>query len=97
MSEMLENISDTIFERIKHFNKIGQEYWSARELFKVLQYQKWDKFLNVIKKAGEACKNSDQIVEHHFPRVEKMVDIGSGAKRDIGDLYLSRYVCYMIV
>jgi len=73
MSEMLENISDTIFERIKHFNKIGQEYWSARELFNVLQYQKWDKFLNVIKKAEEACKNSGQIVEHHFPRVEKMV------------------------
>jgi len=80
-----------------HFNKIGQEYWSARELFKVLQYQKWDKFLNVIKKAKEACKNSGQIVEHHFPRVEKLVDIGSGAKRDIGDLHLSRYACYLIV
>ncbi len=86
-----------IFEEIKKFNEIGQEYWSARELFSVLEYIKWDKFLNVIDKAKQACKNSFQEPEDHFPRVEKLVEIGSGAKRDIGDIQLSRYACYLIV
>tara|TARA_R110002050_G_scaffold147893_2_gene274020 strand:- start:103 stop:930 length:828 start_codon:yes stop_codon:yes gene_type:complete len=85
------------FESIKHFNEIGQEYWSARELYSVLEYIKWDKFLNVIDKAITACKNSGQPSTDHFPRVEKMVQIGSGAKRDIGDINLSRYACYLIV
>lgn len=69
------------FEDIKHINAIGQEYWSARELYEVLEYIKWDKFLNVIEKAKQACKNSGQVPEDHFPRMEKMVEIGSGAQR----------------
>lgn len=85
------------FEEIKHINDIGQEYWSARELFTVLDYIKWDKFLNVIKKATQACKSSGQEPDDHFPRVEKLVKIGSGAKRNIGDINLSRYACYLIV
>lgn len=86
-----------VFEEIKHINAIGQEYWSGRELFAVLHYLKWDKFLNVIDKAKEACKNSGQAVSDHFPRVEKKVTIGSGAERDIGDLHLTRYACYLII
>jgi DNA-damage-inducible protein D len=86
-----------VFEHIKKTNAIGQEYWSARELFKALEYIKWDKFLNVIAKAKEACENSGQSVHDHFPRMEKMVEIGSGAARDIGDLHLSRYACYLII
>ena len=66
------------FEEIKHINDIGQEYWSARELFKMLEYIKWERFLNVITKAKEACKNSGQRPDDHFPRVGKMVEIGSG-------------------
>ena len=93
----IEKLKNSIFESIKKNNEIGQEYWSARELFKVLEYKKWDKFLNVIDKAKEACQNSEQQVENHFPRVEKMVRIGSGAERDIGDLFLSRYACYLII
>jgi len=89
--------TQTKFEAIKHTNEIGQEYWSARELFEVLEYIKWDKFLNVIDKAKQACKNSGQNPNDHFPRVEKLVEIGSGAKRDIGDIHLSRYACYLIV
>lgn len=86
-----------IFEDIKKINEIGQEYWSARELFTVLEYIKWDKFLNVIDKAKKACENSGQLIDNHFPRVEKLVEIGSGAIRDIGDIYLTRYACYLIV
>jgi len=89
--------NNSIFEQIKHINEIGQEYWSARELFTVLDYIKWDKFLNVIDKAKQSCKNSGQEPENHFPRVENMVEIGSGAKRDIGDVHLSRFACYLIV
>lgn len=87
----------SVFEQIKKTNEIGQEYWSARELFKVLQYIKWDKFLNVINKAKEACKNSGLEVFDHFPRVEKMIKLGKGGIRDIGDLHLNRYACYLII
>jgi len=89
--------NNTVFESVKHTNEIGQEYWSARELYAVLEYNKWDKFLNVIDKAKHACKNSGQEPQDHFPHVEKLVEIGSGAKRDIGDIHLSRYACYLIV
>jgi len=87
----------TQFEEIKQFNEIGQEFWSARELYTILEYIKWDKFLNVIEKAKQACKISGQEPDDHFPRIEKLVKIGSGAKRDIGDIHLSRYACYLIV
>ncbi len=65
-----------MFEKIKHLNAIGQEYWSARELHTVLDYIKWDKFLHVIDKAKRSCENSGQSSENHFPRVEKLVKIG---------------------
>ena len=86
-----------VFEEIKKTNEIGQEYWSARELFVALEYIKWDKFLNVIAKAKEACENSGQSVSDHFPRVEKMIALPKTAQRDIGDLHLSRYACYLII
>lgn len=81
----------TTFEQIRHFNEIGQEYWSARELATVLEYAKWEKFLNVIAKAKQACKNSGQESEDHFPHLGKMVELGSGAKRKVDDFHLSRY------
>lgn len=87
----------TAFEQIRHFNEIGQEYWSARELAKVLEYAKWEKFLNVIDKAKQACENSGQEPNDHFPHLGKMVVIGSGAKRKVDDIHLSRYACYLIV
>jgi len=86
-----------IFEDLKHYNEINQEYWSARELYKVLEYLKWDKFLKVIDRARTACEKSGYQVLDHFPQVEKLVKIGSGAVRDIGDINLSRYACYLII
>lgn len=90
-------VKSSLFEDYKKVNSEGQDYWSARDLFKILDYQKWDKFKNVIDRAKEACKNSNQNPDDHFPRVEKLVPIGSDAVRDIGDLNLSRYACYLIV
>ena len=92
-----DKVKSSLFEEYKKINSEGQDYWSARDLFKILDYQKWDKFKNVIERAKEACKNSNQNPDNHFPRVEKLVTIGSDAVRDIGDLNLSRYACYLIV
>ncbi|MCX6146225.1 MAG: DNA damage-inducible protein D [Candidatus Kapabacteria bacterium] len=93
----IENIKDSIFEEYKKVNEYGEEYWSARDFFQILDYADWRKFLNVIEKAKISCKNSNQNDLDHFVRVDKMVLIGSGAQRDIGDLQLSRYACYLIV
>jgi len=86
-----------------YFNSIANtledeqiEYWYARDLQKILDYEKWDKFQNVINKAKKACENSGIEVFDHFRQVGKMVIIGSGAKRDIGDIVLTRYACYLI-
>ena len=82
----IQKFKNSVFEEFKNNNKNGDEYWSARDFCKILDYQKWEKFLSVIEKAKEACKNSGHNELDHFPRMAKMVDIGSGAKRDIGDL-----------
>ena len=93
----LENYNNTIFESIKHINEYGSEYWMARELMKALDYKKWQKFINVIENAKNACKQSNFIINDHFTQVGKMVDIGSKTSRTIMDYELSRYACYLIV
>ena len=85
------------FEKIKKVREDGIEYWSARELSKVLQYNKWENFSKVIDRAKLACKNSGNNIEDHFPEVRKMVEIGSKTKRKLIDYDLSRYACYLIV
>ncbi|CAN5804546.1 DNA damage-inducible protein D [soil metagenome] len=89
--------SKILFEQIKHTNEIGQEYWSARELSEVLGYAQWRNFLKVIEAAKEACRNSDQEPSDHFAEASKMVGIGSGSIREIDDLQLTRYACYLVV
>ena len=95
MNEIINSIS--VFENIKHIDEFGSEYWSARELSKVLEYSEYRKFLPVIKKSILSCKNSGLNINDHFSQLDKMVDIGSSAKRSIDNYKLTRYACYLIV
>ena len=89
--------TENIFEKIKHIDENGNEYWFARELMPVLEYKEWRKFEKVIKKAMEACVGSNYNALDHFVLKDKMVSIGSNTVRKIQDYKLSRYACYLIV
>ena len=92
----IDNYNEKTFEDIKHIDKKGHEYWSARELQKVLKYTQWRRFNEVIEKAKIACNNSNYKVSDHFADVGKMVEIGSKTTRELTDYKLSRYACYLI-
>lgn len=83
------------FEDIRH-ERDGVEYWYARELQVLLEYREWRNFTNVIDKAKQACEGVGQPLEDHFVDVNKMVQLGSGANRNIKDILLTRYACYLI-
>jgi DNA-damage-inducible protein D len=87
----------SIFEQNKKIDEFGNEYWTARSLAKILQYSEYRHFLPVISKAKKACKLSNQTVQDHFEDILDMVELGSGSKREISDVKLSRYACYLIV
>lgn len=93
----LKNYSEETFESIKHYTDDGIEFWYARELQRVLEYTQWRRFSETIGRAKEACANSGNVVADHFAEVGKMVPIGSGAEREVEDIMLSRYACYLIV
>ena len=84
------------FEDIKHIDENGIEFWYARELMKVFDYKDWRYFDTVIEKAKIACQNSEITDNDHFVVSNKMVEIGSGAKRKQKDYKLTRYACYLI-
>lgn len=88
---------ENTFETLKRIDDNGKEYWSSRELAKVLEYIDYRKFLNVVDKAKIACENSGEVIHNHFVHIDEMVVIGSGAERPVGNVYLSRYACYLIV
>jgi DNA-damage-inducible protein D len=85
------------FEGIRQIDDEGNEFWLARHLSTVLEYSEYRHFQPVIERAKEACRNSKYPVADHFEDILEMVDIGSGAKRKIADIRLSRYACYLIV
>jgi len=98
MENELSKQPNTLFEQIKQTDNYGNEWWSGRQLGKVLEYSEYRHFKPVIEKAKEACINSAQKVSDHFEDFLEMVDIGSGAKRPMEDgVKLSRYACYLIV
>lgn len=72
------------------------EFWYARDLQKLLGYEDWKNFVKVIYKAKDACLNSGHSVDDHFSEVGKMVSLGSGSQREINDIKLTRYACYLI-
>lgn len=93
----LERKHNSIFEEIKRVDEYGIEYWSAREMAKVLEYSEYRHFLPVIEKAKEACRNSAQNTADHFEDILEMIEIGKGGKRQVESIKLSRYACYLIV
>ncbi len=91
----------TIIKLQKNFEdyaneKDGVSFWFARDLQKLLGYTEWRKFQGVIEKAKEACKNSNHEIKDHFVDAAKMVKIGSDTEREIDDILLTRYACYLI-
>ena len=94
--EEKNNYTESLFESIRHVNEYGQEFWYARDLQIALEYTEWRNFCKVIEKAKEACRGSNNAVSDHFVDVNKIVNAGATSK-DIGDIQLSRYACYLIV
>jgi DNA-damage-inducible protein D len=93
--------SDIIIQLHQNFEEYaqqidGEEFWFARDMQGLLGYSKWENFAKVVEKAKIACQTSGHAVADHFPGVRKMVDIGSGAEREIDDIALTRYACYLI-
>ena len=87
----IANQHHATFEGIRQLDEAGQEFWLARQLAEVLDYSQYRHFLPVVERAKEACLNSGQPVENHIEDVLTMVEIGSGAQREIADIRLSRY------
>lgn len=94
-TEVVQSLTET-FEGHAQQTDSGVEYWLARDIQHLLGYTKWENFLNVVSKAKTACEVSGHDIANHFPDVRKMVDLGSGSQREVDDLMLTRYACYLI-
>lgn len=92
---------EQIQELFKQFENICYSYngidcWNARELQKLLGYSKWENFEKVILKAKDACKNAGEEVSNHFPDVRKTIPMPKSTQKEIADILLMRYACYLI-
>ena len=94
-TELIQTLTAT-FETHAHKTEGGVEFWLAREIRPFLGYDEWRNFTSVINRARTACEISGRNVSDHFVDVNKMVDLGSGSQREIDDIMLSRYACYLV-
>ena len=93
-SELIQKLHKS-FEGCAHQNE-GVEFWLARELQVLLGYTEWRNFLAVVSKAKLACENAGQAIADHFVDLNKMIDLAKGAQREVDDLALTRYACYLV-
>ncbi len=84
------------FEELKLVNQHGAEYWSARDLQTLLGYSQWRRFEQAIERAISSCEQSGNNPSYHFAGAGKMVEVGSGAARELANFHLSRFACYLI-
>lgn len=95
---MKQELIRELFEKFEQacYTYKGIECWSARELQELFNYSEWRNFIKVIDKAKEACKNSGVGTSDHFVDSNKMIDLAKGAQREVEDIALTRYACYLI-